>query len=216
MVGLGNPGPAYEKTRHNLGFRVIDALGRLGGVAFVPSGAGALVGAARVRSGDCERIRSSCVWLCKPMTFMNRSGTAVRALLDKTGLPLERMLAVVDDFQLPLGRLRIRARGTDGGHHGLASLAESLGSEDWPRLRIGIESIEVPAGPERVEWVLDSFEEAEEPLVAQAVTRAARLVLDWVVYGLEYCQNAYHGTDKEPCVLDPEAPREVGGKGREP
>ncbi len=130
IVGLGNPGPRYRATLHNVGFDVVDKLARRHGAGFESSAADALI--ARVRGlGDG-------VWLAKPLTFMNLSGPAVGVLQRYYRIDLADTLVVVDDVNLPAGQLRIRGDGSAGGHNGLKSIAEALGSQAFPRLRVGV------------------------------------------------------------------------------
>jgi len=161
IVGLGNPGKAYEATRHNIGFWVIDALAgalRLRGMRW----RNAYLYEARV----AEKLR---VFL-KPLTYMNLSGKAVRAAAEQYGIPPEEVLVVLDDLALPLGRLRLRPRGSSGGHRGLASVLEALGTENVPRLRIGIGS--PPPGVDPADFVLSSFLPSEEQVIVAAVETA--------------------------------------------
>src|SRR5262245_55553115 len=130
VVGLGNPGERYRRTRHNLGFMVLDALAaRAGARRWLEAGEARLAEA---------RLGGGAVALVKPSTFMNRSGVAVEAVLATSGGVPQDMLVVVDDMALELGVLRFRERGSHGGHNGLRSLVDVLGSADFPRLRVGI------------------------------------------------------------------------------
>src|SRR6476659_9924931 len=130
IVGLGNPGPKYAGTRHNVGFDVIDYLAAAPGVAPFRERFEAFV--AEMKEGD------ETVLLMKPLTFMNLSGRAVRAALDFYKVPVENLLVVCDDFNLPLGKLRIRPKGSHGGQKGLLSVQEHLGTDAYTRLRIGV------------------------------------------------------------------------------
>lgn len=165
VAGLGNPGPRYTGTRHNLGFRVLDLLEERWGVRMDRRPGPALAGRATI--GGIEVV------LLKPMTFMNNSGIAVAAAAGDFGVSPGRILVVVDDFALPLGTLRIRPRGTDGGHNGLASVIGELGTQDVPRLRLGIAGAGAPSGPEMVQFVLSPFAPEEEDQVRALVARAA-------------------------------------------
>ncbi|HNZ96471.1 MAG TPA: aminoacyl-tRNA hydrolase [Thermoanaerobaculia bacterium] len=171
VVGLGNPGPEYAPTRHNLGFRVVLALARRRGIeSWSP-----LCAALTARSGD--------LLLACPQTYMNRSGLAVRCLVERGGPELEGLLVVYDDLALPLGRLRLRAAGGPGGHRGMASILEQLRSDAIPRLRLGIGP--APAGEDLAAWVLAPFEGAEREAAAALVERAADACEAWLTEDLE-------------------------------
>ncbi len=181
VVGLGNPGRRYELSRHNVGFRCLDELARRWGVAAWRRAFGALVGA-----GYFESRR---LLLAKPQTFMNLSGEAVGPLLRYFGLVPGEMLVIYDDMDLPLGKLRIRLHGSSGGHRGVESIIAALGTNQFPRLRIGIGR---GAGLEAADYVLGRFGEAEEPVVAEALTRAADAVEMIVRDGLAAAMNRYN------------------------
>jgi PTH1 family peptidyl-tRNA hydrolase len=190
IVGLGNPGPRYARTRHNVGFRVLEAVAERAGAELAKQrfggrhGEGALAG---------ERVA-----LLAPETFMNRSGDAVaEALGALRGLdPARELLVVLDDADLPLGRLRLRARGSSGGHNGLADVLERLGSEQVPRLRFGIGRSAEPR--DTVDWVLEPFAPGEEVLLALAVPRAADAVACFVRDGVAVAMNRFNGPWPEP------------------
>jgi peptidyl-tRNA hydrolase, PTH1 family len=182
IVGLGNPGREYAGTRHNIGFAVIDELARRGNVSFESAPAEALI--ARWRPRDAM--------LAKPLTFMNLSGQAVGELLRYFKMDVVDLLIVVDEVQLPLGRIRARARGSAGGHNGLKSVIEHLGS-DFARLRIG-----VGRGDERrdlADHVLARFDESEADEVARMTARAADAAEMFITSGIETVMNAFNGGD---------------------
>jgi len=183
IVGLGNPGGKFRGTRHNIGFAVIDELARRGGVAFDAAPVEALV--AKVRGADP-------VLLAKPMTFMNASGEAVGGLARYFKIELADVLVIVDEAQLPLGKLRARARGSAGGHNGLKSLIAHLG-EQFARLRIGVGR----GGQQRdlADHVLARFEVEEAAEVERMTTRAADASQMFVTSGIEAVMNAYNGGD---------------------
>jgi len=179
VVGLGNPGPEYRDTRHNVGFRVVEELvqrwdGGSGRMAF----SGRLFD-ARVRRRDRQRR----VMLLEPLTYMNRSGQAVAELVGFfKALPAD-VLVVLDDLALPPGQLRLRADGSSGGHKGLASVLESLGTQAVARLRIGIGSL--PPQMDGADYVLQAFAKGEREAVQQAVHEAGDAVEDWLFDGMD-------------------------------
>jgi PTH1 family peptidyl-tRNA hydrolase len=181
VVGIGNPGSEYEGTRHNVGFEVIDLLARADDIDVRRRRFDALVGDGQVAS--------TRVLLMKPQTYVNVSGRAVRAALDWLKLTPDELLVICDDVHLPLGKLRFRRGGSSGGHNGLASVIEHLGTEGWSRLRIGI-------GPERgdrVDHVLGRFSASERKVIDEAEIDAARGVGTWLREGIDACMNAYNG-----------------------
>jgi PTH1 family peptidyl-tRNA hydrolase len=182
VVGLGNPGSKYSGTRHNVGFAVVDALA---------SGPNAGRFQDRFAADVAELIEDGGkVLLVKPQTYMNRSGQAVRQLVDFYQLPIEELLVVCDDFNLPLGKLRFRARGTHGGHNGLRDIQAHLGTTEYARLRVGVGA---PEEGEAVDFVLGRFRPSERMLIAEALERAVQAVADWWNKGIAYCMNQYNG-----------------------
>jgi len=180
IVGLGNPGGKFRGTRHNIGFAVIDELARRGGVAFDAAPVEALV--AKVRGADP-------VLLAKPMTFMNASGEAVGGLARYFKIELADVLVIVDEAQLPLGKLRARARGSAGGHNGLKSLIAHLG-EQFARLRIGVGR----GGQQRdlADHVLARFDDDERAIIEDSIGRAADAVERFVEDGLAATMNRFN------------------------
>jgi PTH1 family peptidyl-tRNA hydrolase len=184
VVGLGNPGRTYDHTRHNVGFAVVDELARRNGGSFRRSW--------RFPAELAEvALGGRTVLLVKPRTFMNRSGEAAGPLARKKGVAVEDVLAVVDDVELPAGRLRIRRGGSAGGHNGLKSLIEHLGTDEFPRVRVGVGP--VPAGQDRVEFVLGRFGPAEREVMEQAVARAAEAVAMALQDGWDRAMNQFNG-----------------------
>lgn len=182
IVGLGNPGPQYRGTRHNLGFDVLDNLAQVLGVSFDKEKHKGLLAEA---SNKGTRLL-----LIKPLTFMNRSGDCVApAVHNKVDGP-SQVLVVTDDINLPLGRLRIRAGGSAGGHNGLKSLIERLGSDAFARLRVGVG--DQRATGNLADHVLSRFRPEEKDAVAQMITRATEAALAWAEHGTEYAMNAYN------------------------
>ena len=182
IVGVGNPGPRYRDTRHNVGFVVAEELARRRGLAFASAPANALI--ARTPASADGLI------IAKPMTYMNRSGEAAAALQRFYRVVLEEMLVVIEDVNLPLGRLRARAQGASGGHNGLRSIIEALGTEAFPRLRVG-----VGRGDERRElgdYVLSRFDPEEREAIEAAVVRATDAVELFVTEGIDAIMNRYN------------------------
>lgn len=181
VVGLGNPGARYAATRHNLGFRVVDAFADTFGPAWSSE---ASYGYAVV-AGEGQEVA-----LVKPMTFMNSSGVAVREALSRFDAAPEDLLVILDDVQLPLGRIRIRRRGSDGGHNGLLSILERIETPAFPRLRLGIGA--PPEGEEMIDFVLGAFEPHEREAVAEMVGRAIDALRVILREGLEKAMNQFN------------------------
>lgn len=173
LVGLGNPGREYERSRHNIGFLIVDELGRRHAGRVTDRAAKSLTG--KIRFADHEVV------LAKPQTMMNLSGLAVKALRAKYGVPLERLVVVHDDLDLPFGRLRLRMGGSSAGNHGLDSVIGSLGSKDFIRVRVGIGR---PPG-DGIDYVLSPFTEAERAQLADIMRRAADAIEVILQQGLE-------------------------------
>jgi len=181
VVGLGNPGKQYAATRHNVGWMVLDKLADRAG----------WTGRARARDAAATvygNYNGLDVMLVKPTTFMNLSGIAVRKVLARQRAPLSDVLVVVDDFALPLGRLRLRGEGSAGGHNGLRSIIGEMGSQQFARLRVGI------GEPSRtaVDHVLSRFDAAEKAVLAQVVDAAADAVEDWAREGTDRAANRWN------------------------
>jgi peptidyl-tRNA hydrolase, PTH1 family len=168
IVGLGNPGKEYEWSRHNLGFMLIDKLAQDEGIAVGRKECSALVGRGEVE-GKVTR-------LAKPQTFMNLSGHAVSCLLAKlkTEEPVKQLVVISDDLALPLGTIRIRERGSAGGHNGLKSIIEQIGTNDFVRLRIGIQPEHPISDPKR--FVLDLFSRTERPVVIDTIDKSTHAI----------------------------------------
>ena len=168
IVGLGNPGEDYAKTRHNLGFMLIDKLAGEEGITVKRRECQSLVGQGQVE-GEATK-------LVKPQTFMNLSGIAVSCLLDKveSAEPLSQLVVISDDLALPLGKIRIRERGSSGGHNGLKSIIAEVGTDEFIRLRIGI----LPDHPisDTKRFVLDQFSATERPLVEETIAKSVQAV----------------------------------------
>lgn len=190
LVGLGNPGRRYAGTRHNVGS---DAVERLAERAAIPLSQRRFHG--RFGRGS---LRAADVALLLPETYMNRSGLAVAEALRFLPLedPARDLLVVYDDADLPLGRLRLRARGSDGGHRGLASVLEALGSRDIPRLRLGVGR--PPARIDTVDWVLTPFAPEEREAAAAMRDAAADALESFVEEGIEVAMNRHNAAAAAP------------------
>jgi PTH1 family peptidyl-tRNA hydrolase len=184
VVGLGNPGRRYHNTRHNVGFAVIDSLAESPRAGGFQSRFDAEV--AELTEDDFR------ILLVKPQAFMNRSGRCVREILDFYQVPLEALLVVCDDINLPLGKLRVRTKGTHGGHNGLRDIQNHLGTTEYPRLRIGVGSPHDDA----VDYVLGRFRPSEQPIIDDATSLAAEAVGVWLHQGAEACMNRYNAGGK--------------------
>jgi peptidyl-tRNA hydrolase, PTH1 family len=185
IVGLGNPGPEYERTRHNIGWRVLDAFARKFRIDVSHHEKNALTGAGRVAGGS--------VMIARPLTYMNLSGDAVRLLVNAYLESAGEMIVVYDDIDLPVGRLRIRDSGSAGTHNGMRSIVESLGTERFPRLRVGIGA----AAEGRLrDYVLDEFDPEEEPVIERAVSRAVDALVLFVRGDLRRAMNQFNRDDR--------------------
>ena len=181
VVGLGNPGSRYEGTRHNVGFAVVDTLAESADCGRFQSRFQADVAELRL---DAEKVL-----LVKPETFMNLSGRSVRQVVDFYHLELSDVLVVCDDINLPLGKLRFRAKGTHGGHNGLRDIQNHLGTTEYARLRIGVDA----PSDDAVDHVLGRFRSSELPVIEDAVVLAAQAVCVWVKNDVQTCMNQYNG-----------------------
>ena len=183
VVFLGNPGPKYANTRHNAGFLAADELAREKGTAIRRARFHAL-------TGKCE-LAGQSVLLMKPQTYMNNSGEAVGAAARFYKLPADRVLVVADDIALPCGKLRIRAKGSAGGHNGLKSIIAHLGTESFPRIKIGV-GAPVSGGQEQIDWVLSVPKNQDWEDFSGACRRAAEAVEDYIRFGPEQAMGKYN------------------------
>ena len=184
VVFLGNPGLKYEGTRHNAGFMTADALAKRKNVAINRTRFHAL-------TASCE-IGEEKVLLMKPQTFMNLSGEAAAEAARFYKIPPQHVLVVSDEVSLPIGRLRVRSKGSAGGHNGLKSIIACLGSEEFPRIRLGVGA---PPHPDydMADWVLSTFKNQDAEDMAAAVARAAEAVECYILNGPEKTMNRYNG-----------------------
>jgi PTH1 family peptidyl-tRNA hydrolase len=181
IAGLGNIGVEYANTRHNIGFIVADALAREGKAIFEP---GRLADVTKVK------YKGRILVVIKPTTYMNLSGKTVKYWLGKENIPLENLLVVADDIALPTGTLRMRAKGGDGGHNGLISIIESLGTQEFARLRVGIGN-DFAQGMQ-VDYVLGKWTKEEEEIMIPKVKTAVEIVKCFVAIGAERTMNVYN------------------------
>ena len=195
IVGLGNPGSEYEATRHNAGFMVVDALAKAHGVSLkrrlvlgrrLLAQWGEWRSESGARPGESERRAGEVVRLLLPQTLMNLSGEAVRAASSWLSAP-HGLLIVCDDVNLPLGHVRMRPKGSAGGQHGLASCLAALGTDEVPRLRIGIGSEPLPK--DLTEYVLSTFRPSERPAFRQTLSQAVEACELWVAEGIDAAMN---------------------------
>jgi PTH1 family peptidyl-tRNA hydrolase len=199
VVGLGNPGGQYLATRHNAGFEVVELLAARAGVKlrrgkFRCARAEARIVARPDQSGRHPGPQGlgagARVILIQPHTFVNLSGRAVQGAVNYYKVPLSRLLVVCDDVHLPVGKIRLRRSGGPGGHNGLSSIIEALGSEEFPRLRVGVG--EPPPYVDQVTYVLSRFNPEEREEMAAAIARAADAVEVWIAAGIEEAMNRFN------------------------
>lgn len=189
VVGLGNPGPRYARTRHNVGFRIAECFAARHAIALDSERFGARFGRGRIAAPAGESVD---VGVLEPQGFMNLSGDAVALALSKLPVedPARDLMVAFDDVDLPFGRLRLRTGGGSGGHKGLADLIEKLGREDLPRLRFGIGRPSTPI--DVIDWVLQRFSPEEEQALGGLVSQAADALDAWLFEGLAPAMNRYN------------------------
>ncbi len=195
IVGLGNPGREYEKTRHNIGFRCVDAIAAAHGLTFSRRQSKALV-ADGVIAGQK-------VLLARPQTFMNLSGEAVQGLVTFYKIPLSNLLVISDDMDIPVGVLRIREKGGAGGQKGLKSIAAHLGTQEFARLRFGIGR--PPGRMDPAAYVLQDFDKSEAILLIETLDRVVKAVDVWLRFGLPIMMTRFNGTAEESARVEREA-----------
>jgi PTH1 family peptidyl-tRNA hydrolase len=187
IVGLGNIGEGYKDTRHNIGFTVLDAMALASNTSFTDKRYGAI----------CEiRYKGRDLILLKPSTYMNLSGNAVSYWLKKENIPLENMLVIVDDIALPLGSIRMRPKGNDGGHNGLAHISTALATNEYPRIRIGIgNSFRKGA---QVDFVLGKWDPDEKKFMDQRTLIVIEMIRSFAFAGVELTMTAFNKVGKVP------------------
>lgn len=183
IVGLGNIGDEYAETRHNVGFKVLDALAKKEDFSF-----------ETVKLGDLGsfKLKGRSIFCLKPSTYMNRSGKSVKYWLEKENIPLENLLVVTDDIHLSFGTLRLKAKGSDGGHNGLKDIQDHLGTTQYNRLRFGV-GADFGAG-RQIDYVLGRWNEEEDKLLVSRFERTNELVRSFVLAGLNRTMNEFNGT----------------------
>lgn len=181
ICGLGNPGKEYENTRHNVGFMVLDHFAKSEGFYFSEN---------RFGSTAEHRFKGRTLFFIKPNTYMNLSGKAIQFWMQKEKIPAENLLVITDDLALPFGMLRLRTKGSDGGHNGLKSITELLGSSDYARLRFGIGS-NFGKG-QQVNYVLSSFAPDEASQIAERAGVCAEIIKSFVSIGAAHTMTAFN------------------------
>ena len=186
IVGLGNPGPEYAGTRHNVGYEVIDRLAAEAGADFGRAAKTNFHGLILPLHTDAGKLL-----LLKPTTYMNRSGQSVQAAAHFYKLGPADLIAVLDEIQLPAGQLKLARRGSHGGHNGLRDLQQKLGTQDYPRLRIGVDR--PPPGYDQADYVLGKFTPEQREATDRAVRDAAAALTTWQADGIDAAMNKHHG-----------------------
>lgn len=181
IAGLGNIGPEYHETRHNIGFMVVDALAQAAGITFNDG---------RYGFTATMSVKGRQLILLKPSTFMNLSGNAVRYWMQQEKIPLENVLIVVDDLSLPFGTLRLKGKGSDAGHNGLKHIAATLGTQNYARLRFGIGN-DFPKGGQ-IDFVLGHFDEEAMKLMPERLEVAQEIIKSFCLAGLNNTMNQYN------------------------
>lgn len=181
IVGLGNIGDEYANTRHNIGFRVVDALAKAGGVTFDDKRYGFVT---------TLKVKNQTLTLLKPSTYMNLSGNAVRYWMNELKIPVEQVLVVVDDLSLPFGHMRLKPSGSDGGHNGLKHIASVLGTQKYARLRFGIGN-DFPRGGQ-VDYVLGEFGDEDLKTMDERLQVAGEAVKTFCLAGINIAMNQFN------------------------
>lgn len=187
IVGLGNPGREYRENRHNVGFMTLDSLARKMSLAFTRRQSDALYAAGRLADAP--------IILAKPQWYMNLSGRSVASLVKFHDIPLERLIVIFDELDLPLGTLRLRPEGGTSGHHGMESIVEALGTQAFPRLRFGIGR--PPGRMDGAAYVLQDFGADERPIVEATITRAVEAVETFLTEGIVTAMNRFNAGASE-------------------
>lgn len=181
IVGLGNIGSEYQNTRHNIGFNVLDALAKASNIVFTDG---------RYGETTTLSIKGRSMLLLKPSTYMNLSGNAVRYYMQKEKIALENVLVIVDDLALPFGTLRLKAKGSDAGHNGLKHIAETLGTQNYARLKFGIGN-DFPRGGQ-VDFVLGHFTDEDQKTMDERLTTAGEIAKSFCLAGIAITMNQFN------------------------
>ncbi len=181
IVGLGNIGPEYHNTRHNIGFTILDAFANASNVFFTDR---------RYGSTAVVKLKGRALHLLKPSTFMNLSGNALRYWMKKENIPIEKVLIIVDDISLPFGTLRLKPKGSDAGHNGLKSIQSILGHTNYNRLRFGIGN-DFPKGAQ-VHYVLSEWSDEEKEKLPERAEQAGEIIKSFCLAGVQNTMNAYN------------------------
>jgi len=207
IVGLGNPGSRFAGSRHNVGFMVADEVAREHGMRFSSKQAN-----AEVARGE---IAGKKVIVAKPQTFMNLSGHAVRGLANYYKISTDRVIIIYDEIALPVGTIRIREKGSSAGHNGVNSVIQQMGTQNVPRIRVGVDR---PTDPRhsQIDWVLGRFTKEEQPLIEATIHRTAQAVESILRIGIERAMNSYNTSDDSsqarPRTTDDRTGRQNGEK----
>lgn len=186
IVGLGNPGDEYTGTRHNTGFMVLDAFAKASNIVFEDRRYGYIAETS---------IKGRKVFLLKPTTYMNLSGNAVRYWLNKENIDVQRLLVVVDDLSLPLGALRLKGKGSNGGHNGLGNIQSVIGTQQYARLRVGIGN-DFPKGMQ-VDWVLGKYDDNDMKELTPSIDTAIEMIKSFVLAGINITMNKFNSKQKD-------------------
>lgn len=181
IVGLGNPGDEYAYTRHNTGYMVLDAFAKASNIVFDDRRYGFIAETT---------VKGRKVILLKPTTYMNLSGNAVRYWMNKENIVLEHLLVIVDDLSLPLGTLRLKGKGSNGGHNGLGNIQSVIGTQQYARLRVGIGN-DFPKGMQ-IDWVLGKYDENDMETLSPSIEKAIEIIKSFVLAGLDITMNQFN------------------------
>jgi PTH1 family peptidyl-tRNA hydrolase len=189
IIGLGNPGSNYQDTRHNIGFKVIDSIADKKRIIIKKNSYNSLIGVGKIESKE--------VMLAKPLTYMNLSGKAVKAIVDAKEIALEDVLIICDDTNLPVGNIRFRTGGSHGGHNGLKSISAALMTTNYPRLRIGVGETQREAQGDLASFVLSKPNKGTLVDIKKVVEKAEEAVYMWLKKGIEDCMNFFNEKVKD-------------------
>ncbi len=181
VVGLGNIGSKYKMTRHNIGFEIVDYLSNKEKLPFETF---------KLAEKTILQKKGKKIVLIKPNTYMNLSGKSVKYWMNKEKIPIENLLVITDDLNLPFGKLRIRSKGSSGGHNGLKNIEEILGSQNYPRLRFGISNKE--KNKNKVDFVLNKWNEIENKSIEDYLSESCEIILSFIFYGIQNTMNKFN------------------------